>query len=573
MNHRERRAEEVIRAVLFVLTFLAGGAIVHAQQLAFPGAEGFGRFAVGGRGGVVYEVTNLDDSGEGSLREAINASGPRTVVFRVSGTIAIQSSLKINNPYITIAGQTAPGDGICLKDYQFSVSADHSIVRFIRSRLGDNQGQETDSLSVGGDSNVILDHCSASWSVDETLSVTGEETKNVTVQWCFITESLNDSIHTKGPHGYGSLIRGERGHGYTFHHNFYAHHRSRCPRPGNYIDYLTDPDGLLFDFRNNVIYNWSGKEPGYNADENSITKMNYVGNYLKLGTNSSLGYAFDEGSTYNRGYFAGNYYNGSYPVDPWSLVDFGGFSDAQIAAYKQSAPFDFAPVQTDDAITAYQRVLEFCGALYPNRDAADERLLADLVNGTGRIIDDEDEVGGWPTLNSATPPDDTDRDGMPDDWETARGLNPHSAADRNDDRNGDGYTNLENYLNYLVRPTITVAASKESIPENGGGATFTISRTGYNNYPLTVNLAVAGTASPGEDYSSLAASVQLATGTLETTIQVSPLDDPDAEGPESIVLTVLENSDAYRVDVSSGAATIVLQDDDAAAAATGWTRY
>ena len=425
------------------------------EILAFPGAEGFGAYAVGGRGGKVIEVTNLNDSGPGSLRVAVEAQKPRIVVFRVSGTIALRKSLVIKEPYITIAGQTAPGDGICLKNFPLIIAADHVVVRYLRCRPGDNMGKEVDALSITAGKNIIVDHCSASWSVDETLSAsTRGQLGNVTVQWCMITESLNCSAHHKGCHGYGSLIRGSWGNGYSFHHNLYAHHRARLPRPGNYNDLDIDPDGFIFDFRNNVIYNWAGSYAGYNADGSSgvdsITKMNFVGNYYKKGPDSKGSFAFRETTTSSRAYFDGNCMNNSYPRDPWSLVIFKGFSRSQEKAYKQSKPIPVAPIRTDDALTAYERVLADVGATLPVRDAVDARVINHVINGTGRIIDDEDEAGGWPELKTTTPPLDSDHDGMPDEWEKARGLNPNDKADGSKDRDSDSYTNIEEYLNWLV---------------------------------------------------------------------------------------------------------------------------
>jgi hypothetical protein len=419
---------------------------------AFPGAEGFGAESIGGRGGRVIFVRNLNDSGRGSLRAAIESDGPRTVIFRISGTIALKSHLSVTKPYITIAGQTAPGDGICLKDHTFSVSADHVIVRYIRCRPGDNTKSESDALSLSSGQNIIVDHCSASWSVDETLSASSTgQLGNVTVQWCIISESLHNSTHHKGPHGYGSLIRGGHGNGYTFHHNLYAHHHARLPRPGNYNDHSIDPDGFILDFRNNVIYNWAGRAAGYNADgsngTNSITRMNFIGNYYKTGPNSNGNLAFSESTKTASAYFSGNSMNGSYPDDPWSLVTFDNFSSRDIDAYKQSNPIPVPPVKTDDAITAYKRILANCGATLPKQDAVDTRIASSLINGTGKIINDEDEVGAWPELKSTKPPKDYDRDGMPDDWEKQYGFDPNNSADRNKDPDNDGYTNLEEYLN------------------------------------------------------------------------------------------------------------------------------
>ena len=426
---------------------------------AFPGAEGAGMWSVGGRGGKVYEVTNLSDSGPGSLRYAIEAEGNRIVVFRVSGTIALKSFLVIRNPYITIAGQTAPGDGICLKNFGLQVAARHVIVRYIRCRSGDNVGIPMDSLTVrGGSYDVIIDHCSTSWGVDETLSVVRYRSfqwDKVTVQWCMIAESLNMSVSPKGQHGFGSLIRGSWGSRCTFHHNLFAHHSGRSPRPGNYIVWNYDPIGLLFDFRNNVIYNWGGYHAGYNADgingDNSVTQMNFVANYYKQGPNSFDSIAFQETTTTAMAFFNGNSMNGKIPYDPWSLVQFVRFSSDQKKTYKLSEPVTVAPVSTDDPETAYKRVLDGVGAVFPRRDTVDIRIINDVKNGTGRIIDDEDDVGSWPELKSLPAPVDSDHDGMDDDWETANGLDPKDNSDGSLDTDGDGYTNIEEYLNNLVK--------------------------------------------------------------------------------------------------------------------------
>lgn len=430
------------------------GPILSAQGPAaipaFPGAEGFGAFAQGGRGGRVIHVTTLTDSGPGSFREAVNASGPRIVVFDVSGTIKLAKSLYVEEPFITIAGQTAPGDGICLRDATFGVGTDHVVIRYLRCRLGD-EGRGGDAISVGAGRHIILDHCSASWSSDEVLSSsTGEpRLSDLTVQWCFITEALNPKNH-----GYGSLIRGCQGARYSYHHNLYAHNRGRNPRPGNYDDrnpHEKDPVGLLLDFRNNVIYNWGGGHAGYNADKESVTRLNYVGNYLVPGLDSSRSAkAYQEGSTYNRGWFAGNWYNHTLPQDPWSLVTFDGWNDRQVSLYKQSEPFETGPIVTQDAQEAFQAVLQSGGASLPRRDAVDRRMVEDVLKGTGRIIKSQNEVGGWPELHGVAAPLDTDRDGMPDAWERSHGLNPNDPADGPQDRNDDGYTNVEDYLNGLV---------------------------------------------------------------------------------------------------------------------------
>jgi len=427
----------IVTAAIFGFTSMPAS----ARVVAFPGAEGFGRWAVGGRGGAVYKVTNLKDSGSGSLRWAINASGPRTVVFDVSGTIHLDSPLWIRNGFITIAGQTAPGDGITLAGWPLNIWSQHVIVRYIRSRPGDNEGGEPDAIWVRGGNNIMIDHVSASWSVDETLSVT-HDSKNVTVQWSIISESLHDSVHSKGPHGMGSLINGHSGASFTFHHNLYAHHDLRSPRPGGFKPRAEDPDGMLLDFRNNVIYNWDGGSAGYNDDTDKVSKYNFINNYYKTGPDSDGSKAFRQRSDdHSQAYFAGNAMNGSVPGDPWSLVigETGG-------NFKRSSAFKVEPVTTESAADAYKSVLADAGAS-KSRDSVDRRIVNDVRNGTGRIIDDEADVGGWPTLNSTPPPADADGDGMPDYWEINRSLNPNKAFDRNGDRDEDGYTNLEEYIN------------------------------------------------------------------------------------------------------------------------------
>ncbi|WP_196938673.1 pectate lyase family protein [Sphingobacterium pedocola] len=249
---------------------------VHSQQLAFPTAEGYGKYTKGGRGGAVYEVTNLNDRGEGSFRMAVDAEGPRTLVFRVSGNIELESPIKIKNPYITIAGQTAPGDGICLKNYPLSIDADHVIIRYIRVRPGDVSGIDYDAVSSRYTKNIILDHVSASWSIDETMSI--YHCDSITVQWCIVAESLYASNHVKGTHGFGGIWGSNHS---TYHHNLLAHHTSRNPRMASGAGYT--------DYRNNVIYNWGynscygGEKEQVGNDKLNIAFFNIVNNYYKPG--------------------------------------------------------------------------------------------------------------------------------------------------------------------------------------------------------------------------------------------------------------------------------------------------
>ncbi|MCX8475673.1 MAG: pectate lyase [Sphingomonas sp.] len=415
------------------------------QQLAFPGAEGAGRFALGGRGGQVLFVTNLDDSGPGSLRAAVETKGPRTILFRVSGTIKLLKPLAIREGRVTIAGQSAPGDGITLRDHMLQVSADDVVVRYIRTRLGDESRTESDALTITKGRRIILDHVSASWSVDETLSASANYTNadqgfyDVTVQWSIIAESLTRSLHAKGEHGYGSLIRGGRGSRASFHHNLWANHSARMPRPGNYSGPDVDPVGAFFDFRSNVFYNWGRTRAGYNANKATLVRYNFVDNAYVPGPQSLKPIAFDESDTLARAYFAGNSMNGAIPADPWSLV-----TGVQPEGYRLAAPVDVAPVTPDPAPSAYARVLAGAGASKV-RDAVDTRVVAGVRDRTGRQIDSQSEVGGWPELKSLPAPRDGDGDGMPDAWERRHGLDPVT-TDANGDRDRDGYTNIEEWL-------------------------------------------------------------------------------------------------------------------------------
>ncbi len=434
----------------FCLLFFISIALeaLHAQQLAFPGAEGFGKFTSGGRGGKVIIVTNLNDAGPGSLRAAINAKGPRIVVFAVSGTIELQSRLTIKNNDITIAGQSAPGDGICLKNYTFSIDADNVIVRYIRCRMGAEKMQEDDAM--GGTrqhSNIIIDHCSASWSVDETASF--YHNRNFTMQWCIVAESLNNSVHSKGEHGYGGIWGGE---GASFHHNLIANHKSRNPRFSGSSTTLNEVDELV-DFRNNVIFNW-GANSAYGGEKGSY---NMVNNYYKPGP--ATGKRVKErivnpSSPYGKFYVSGNVMEGSRTVtkNNWN----NGVQCDNVDSVKTTEPFKVVDITKETAKSAYNRVLKFAGASKV-RDAVDVRIIEQVKTGkaaTGKnmngIIDSPDEVGGWPLLKSLPTPKDSDNDGMPDEWEIKNGLDPNNANDASAYTIGKEYTNIEVYLNELA---------------------------------------------------------------------------------------------------------------------------
>ncbi len=486
--------------ISFLLIF---SSFIYARVTAFPGAEGAGMYTIGGRGGDVYEVTNLNDSGPGSLREAIEASGPRTVVFRVSGTIALESDLKIKSPYITIAGQTAPGDGICIKDHTLYVNHNEVIIRYIRFRLGDESGVESDATWGRYCKSVILDHCSASWSVDEGLSYYGID--SLTVQWCLISESLYNSNHSKGAHGYGGIWGGEDA---SFHHNLFAHHSSRNPRfAGGQTSTCKNVD-----YRNNVIYNW-GFNSAYGGEAGTI---NMIANYYKSGpaTKSSVKYRICEPSgTAGRWYIKDNYVVGSPNItnDNWA----GGVqgSSAVKSIIGVDEPFPFTTVTTQTAEEAFLSVLADVGATLPARDPIDARIISEVESGTATfegpgyeeiqnlsdtsiirgIIDSQNDVGGWPVLSSLAAPVDSDHDGIPDDWELKNNLNPNDDTDRNivDD---NGYTMLENYINSLV-PNSTTDIREATVPT---------SLVLLRNYPNPFNpVTTISFSIPTPDYISL----------------------------------------------------------------------
>ena len=405
-------------------------------------------FAIGGRGGDVYHVTNLNDDGPGSLRFGLRSTN-RTVVFDISGTIDLASNLNINRSFITIAGQTAPGDGVTLRGRTVAINgANNNVIRFLRFRAGDMNCPtfQGDSFNFDFASNSIVDHVSASWSIDEVLSAT--DSTNITVQWSLITESLNNSCHPSGSHGYGTLLRYGFGQ-VSYHHNLYSANDSRNPRLG---------DNITLDFVNNVIYNW-GDRAGYSGDDLAdnpagyTNKLNYVGNYLIAGPNTqSPDTAFTGGETNTWIYQSGNRIDNNFNFTVDGTDTGAGMFTAPYTAV--ISPFAIQPVLIDPANIAYERVLAFSGAA-AKRDSVDLRLIGDVRAQAGIIIDSQAAVGGWPVLNSTPTPLDTDQDGMPNFWETTLGLNPLIAGNNND-RDGDGYTDLEEYLNWLAAPHATV---------------------------------------------------------------------------------------------------------------------
>lgn len=445
------------------------------RQLAFPGAEGYGRFARGGRGGKVVEVTNLNDDGPGSLREALtNDIGPRTVVFTVSGIILLQSRLVSNQRYVTIAGQTAPGKGICIARAPLGIVGDDNIARFLRVRLG--AGPTYDGMGLTGADHSIVDHCSISWTIDEAFSSRGAN--NITLQRTLISEALNEAGHDKKPvgnrHGFAATIGGNIG---SFHHNLLAHCEGRNWSLGGGLD----GDGYYsgeMDITNNVVYNWSGR-----TTDGGTKEVNFVNNYYKPGPASKKFVAFTAdhegvGLGTQRCYFSGNVMPGYFDENNQEAGRHVTFTHGDTSSYPSyvNAPFFPSYVTTETAGEAYKNVLSDVGCTAPVFDEHDNRIARETMEGsytykgskTGKpgLPDTHEDVGGWenyPEVHRAGGFD-TDHDGLPDWWEQLHGTNLHSAPgnfeDANADKDGDGFTSLDDYLNWLAAPHFTAAAGK-----------------------------------------------------------------------------------------------------------------
>ena len=443
---------KLTRSSLLLAGLLCCAPSVVAQSLAFPEAEGWGRFATGGRGGEVYAVTNLNDHGPGSLRDALSV-GHRTVIFRVSGTIELKSVLLLTRSNITIAGQTAPGEGICLRRFPLLIrGASDVIVRYLRIRVGDEAGKPLDGLEVRDAENVIIDHCSVSWSSDEAIN-TWHGTKHSTVQWCLISEPLHRSVN-RSPHGYGASLGGQRT---SYHHNLFAHCAGRNPSiAGGDHDHT-----VHMDYRNNVVYNWR-----HRSCDGKPMSVNVVNNYYKPGpatrphVRRRIARIDDNMARYKNfeplWHIEGNVVEGApeLSADNWKGgVMFQGNTNE--VKNRQQTAFPFAPVTTHSATDAYNLVLANVGANRPVRDAVDARVLKEVAEGTAScgaqgIIDRQAEAGGWPHLRSASAPPDADSDGMSDAWEQEHGLDPKDPADRNGHHIDSEYSNLESYLNELT---------------------------------------------------------------------------------------------------------------------------
>ena len=537
--------KSIIKSLLLLCLCMAATVVFAEEKTpAFPGAEGFGRYVTGGRGGNVYHVTSLaDDGSEGTLRWALGKSGVKTIVFDVSGTIHLQSSLDISIGNVTIAGQTAPGDGICVADYPVSIKANNVIVRYMRFRLGNknvlaNGADGWDGFGGFDQQDWIIDHCSVSWSIDECLSVLGN--KNTTVQWCLVAQSLVNSGHSKGAHGYGGNWGGS---GASFHHNLIAHHGSRTPRLGPRPTTQLDE---RMDMRNNVIYNFGGN--GCYGGEGM--NVNIVNNYYKPGPGSPTdkkGYRIAGigirtnayVNTYpayapalhlwGKYYVTGNY-NSKYTQlnqDNWTYgiinqIDASGcdgtFTQETKDSIKLAEPIDYILTTTHSAADAYDRVLDFAGASL-HRDSFDELMVSDTRNGkatyTGSglskgFVNSQDDNkpadadaswSAWPTLASKEVPKDTDGDGMPDEWELANALDP---TNPNDGKTigADGYSNLENYINSLVADITTA--------QNMGGET-TGSTVSESENPVASTLDITPETANGDWTFSNGCSITMST--------------------------------------------------------------
>ena len=499
---RTRRPARLGLALLTVVAGLATTVPAQAQLVAFPGVEGAGRFTSGGRGRAatpttVFEVTSLADTNTpGTLRYAVSqsltAAAYRTIVFRVCGTIHLTARMNVPRN-TTIAGQTAPGDGICIADRQVAVNGDNVIVRFVRFRLGDRYPQTSGGGIVNGNGdedafdginhkNIVVDHCTMSWSEDEAFTFYGAAADSTTLQWNLISEPLNYSYHFETGdtdyerHGYGGIWGGKHA---TFHHNLFAHCNSRCPR-WNGTRYGAAIGSENCDFRNNVIYDW-GSNNAYGGEGGNY---NMVNNYYKYGPSTAVNARYKVVNPYLQTiapmlpyaqiYLTGNYVDGS-PVNTahnWRGATMQGGTAADTVQSKVNTPFAILPINMQTPAAAYTAVLQGVGCVLPVRDPVDQRIIQEVRNRTGSLIDVQGgypahtlinvSQAAWPVLSCGPAPADTDHDGMTDIYELSNGLDPNNAADRQTIA-ANGYTNLENYLNSLgtvvtsARPTGAIA--------------------------------------------------------------------------------------------------------------------
>jgi pectate lyase len=436
-----------------VLTLPAPGTNAAGGLAVFPGAEGFGTQTKAGRGGKLVAVTSVADSGPGTLRAALEDPAPKIIIFRVGGIIELKSLLFVKYPFVTIAGQTAPGDGILLKDFGIVIVTNDVLIQSIRVRPGNRGAIRPDhnkAIVILGPQekglnghHVVLDHVSASWGEDETIT-TWSGAHDVTISWSIVSEALNRSRHAKGTHSAGLLI-GDRSDHVSAHHNLLAHNDFRNP---------LIISGGTHDFINNVIFNWGSLVTEIIDD--AAVAVNVVGNVYRPGPSSKTPYEIvinPSGKGFVPQIFAaGNSRSPSdtVPENGWTMVQYGWKGNGAPEKYRSNVRVPGAQIQVSSARDTFEQVLEGAGARAPRRDGTDERIVRDVRNGTGRIIDSPDEVGGYPSYSAGVAPLDSDGDGMPDEWERHEGLNPRNASDGNTDLDGDGYTNVEEYLHSLM---------------------------------------------------------------------------------------------------------------------------
>ena len=474
---------------LLLLSLMIATGVAEAQVPAFPGAEGFAKYITGGRGGAVLAVTTLVDNPanppEGSLRWVLDQAmdtlphpfdpertyttpKPLTVVFRVSGIIELQDELEISRDNLTLAGQTAPGDGICLRNYWVKLRSENVIIRYLRFRPGLGAGASKledgiEGLNVENCKKIMVDHCSFSWANEECAIF--YDNRHTTVQWCIASEGLRDAGHKKGLRSYGGVWGGEYA---SIHHNLIAHNWSRTIR---FNGARSEDKNARVDYRNNVIYNWGRIGACYGGElweGQRSSWSNMVNNYYKSGPATPDSLLFIEPGYDKRGVGPGRWHlDGNYMFSSPEKTDDNwlGVSKAKIPSeyhdfMKSNEPFRMEePLPTETAEEAFLSVMDMVGAVYPKRDTVDARVIYETMNGTATgsgvfgmekgIIDTPDSVGGYPEYLTYDVPADADEDGMDDDWELANGLDPADPEDRND-LHESGYTMLEVYINGLV---------------------------------------------------------------------------------------------------------------------------
>ncbi|WP_163712454.1 T9SS type A sorting domain-containing protein [Mangrovibacterium lignilyticum] len=532
-------------------------------QLSFPGAEGYGRYAKGGRGGKVVHVTNLDDSGEGSLRYAIeNETGPRTIVFDVSGLITLQSRLVLASSYVTIAGQTAPGKGICLRDAPFGLSgANDAIVQNIRVRRGNigDYDHGLDGMGMQGSNNCIIDHCSISWTIDEAFS--SRSGKNISLQRTLISEALNVAGHPNYPegtaHGYAASIGGDVG---SFHHNLLAHCEGRNWSLAGGLDGNGYYAGRL-DLRNNVVYNW-----GHRATDGGAMEVNFVGNYYKPGAATNFFYALNmqhegTGNGTQRAYFDGNVMPGhfdetnqdegrKFTISNGAIVDWETFV---------SEPFFESYVETQTAKAAYKDVLSDVGCVQPKLDDHDVRVINESLNGTytysgsvsgkAGLPDDQADVSSWEDYpeESRDASWDSDGDGLPNWWENYYNLNINSVegdySEANQDLDSDGYTELEDYLQWMAKPHFIQSVNKP----------ITINLTEFfKGYEATASFVAANVTNGSVEITDNVAEFKCATCGMASFILTVTDADGDSKTKEVVAFFTPNNQGSCTPDFSTG---------------------